>query len=640
MATNQEGKHASFRAISGTSGDYNSDWLAAAIAQGATSTNLNEAIIEWLQIRIPSSNSNINELLQEYAEALGFDSWDDVNEIPSDLYFEFTVKTDNTGTSNSDQFTVPTVASGTYDCVVDWGDDSDDDEITTYNDSAWTHTFSGGAGTYTVRIRGTFKGLKFNNGGDKSKLIDISQWGIFNSGNQTFAFYGCDNLDITATDPMDLTGVTTIVGTFRNCSSLVYNSSINNWDVSGVTSFNSMFNSCSLFNQSLNGWNTASLTDLGSAFNNAGSLNQSFSNWDTSGVTNMNFTFNNTSMDQDLSNWDFSSVTTATSFLNNTTLSTANYNALLISIEGQAVQSGVTFSGGNATYSGADAAEARFNLVNTSSWTITDGGSVSSFEFDVKTDNTGVSSSNQFTYPTQTVSYDCLVEWGDGTADRIDDSAAAEWTHTYSVAGTYSIKITGNCSRIRFDNGGDKDKILDISRWSDELQFSSSGHFYGCSNLTVSATETKSLGTFAGNSMFRNCTSLTSIPNLNSWDVSSVSSFNSMFRSTALDQDLSSWDTSGAGTFNDMFRDNTAFDQDIGSWDVTGVTSATNMFNGATLSTANYDALLVGWEGQAVQNNVTFHGGNSTYTGAGAGGTARAALIADHTWTITDGGAV
>jgi hypothetical protein len=59
------------------------------------------------------------------------------------------------------------------------------------------------------------------------------------------------------------------------------------------------------------------------------------------------------------------------------------------------------------------------------------------------------------------------------------------------------------------------------------------------------------------------------------------------------------------------------------------------MFTSVTLSTANYDALLIGWEAQAVQNNVVFNGGGSKYS---AGAAARAALIADHSWSITDGG--
>ncbi len=36
--------------------------------------------------------------------------------------FTFTVKSDNAGTSNDDQFTLPLPSAGTYDCVIDWGD--------------------------------------------------------------------------------------------------------------------------------------------------------------------------------------------------------------------------------------------------------------------------------------------------------------------------------------------------------------------------------------------------------------------------------------------------------------------------------------------------------------------------------------
>ena len=48
-------------------------------------------------------------------------------------------------------------------------------------------------------MTGTNGGLKFNNGGDKAKINQISQWGTLDiSGNRSFK--GCANLDVIATD--------------------------------------------------------------------------------------------------------------------------------------------------------------------------------------------------------------------------------------------------------------------------------------------------------------------------------------------------------------------------------------------------------------------------------------------------------
>lgn len=129
--------------------------------------------------------------------------------------------------------------------------------------------------------------------------------------------------------------------------------------------------------------------------------------------------------------------------------------------------------------------------------------------------------------------------------------------------------------------------------------------------------------------------------NISSWNVANVTSMAGMFNgASSFNQNIGGWTTTSLQNTSIMFQSATVFNQNLGSWNVTSLTNATNMFNNITLSTTNYDALLVGWESQSVQNNVTFSGGNSTYTSAGAGGTARAALIADHTWTITDGGGV
>jgi len=64
------------------------------------------------------------------------------------------------------------------------------------------------------------------------------------------------------------------------------------------------------------------------------------------------------------------------------------------------------------------------------------------------------------------------------------------------------------------------------------------------------------------------------------------------------------------------------------------------MFEGVTLSTANYNNLLIGWNSlPTLQNGVDFHAGNSKYTSGGAAETAHLALISPpNNWTITDGG--
>jgi len=97
-----------------------------------------------------------------------------------------------------------------------------------------------------------------------------------------------------------------------------------------------------------------------------------------------------------------------------------------------------------------------------------------------------------------------------------------------------------------------------------------------------------------------------------------------------------------------MFSSTLSFDQSL-NWDITSVLDMFNMFHNITLSTTNYDAILIYWEnvldttfpgGAGYTPTISISFGGSQYTGGGAAATARASLINNFNWTITDGGIV
>jgi surface protein len=97
---------------------------------------------------------------------------------------------------------------------------------------------------------------------------------------------------------------------------------------------------------------------------------------------------------------------------------------------------------------------------------------------------------------------------------------------------------------------------------------------------------------------------------------------------------------SSVTTMIGVFANANAFNQNIGSWNVSNVTDMNNIFNGVQLSTANYDAILIGWSTISpnetpLKPNVPFSGGNSNYCNGEA---ARASIISTYGWTITDAG--
>ncbi|WP_257666067.1 BspA family leucine-rich repeat surface protein [Parapedobacter tibetensis] len=301
-----------------------------------------------------------------------------------------------------------------------------------------------------------------------------------------------------------------------------------------------------------------------------------------------------------------------------------------------------------------------------------------------KTDNPGDSEDNQITIPIhQDGGYNFSIAWGDGNQTTWQDGDTPEGlTHTYAAPGTYTVEITGDFPRIFFNGGGDRQKILSIEQWGDIAWSSMEGAFNGASNLMGNATDTPDLSgvtslawMFQGASMFNG--------NIGSWDISGVTNMSGMFTSAnsfnqdigswivsnvtnmdglfvnayAFNQDISSWLVGNVTNMNSMFRNAVEFSQDLsgwnvakvtimqrmffntpafnvnlGNWDVSNVTDMFEMLSNSGLSPENYDATLIGWAGQALQNDVTLGADGLEYCAAAS---ERQSLIDDHGWTIS-----
>lgn len=204
-----------------------------------------------------------------------------------------------------------------------------------------------------------------------------------------------------------------------------------------------------------------------------------------------------------------------------------------------------------------------------------------------KTDNPGISDDNQIAIPTFPGEvYDYSVDWGDGA---LDTNVTGDITHTYAAPGTYQVSITGVFPRIYFNYDGlpsnekDRNKIISVDQWGDQVWTSMENAFNGCTNLDVTATDTPDLSNvLSSQGMFYLCSSLVGNSSFNSWDVGNIENFVAMFRgATLFNQNLGSWDVSNATDLALMFSDAINFNQPIGAWNVGKVTNMDSLFKGA-----------------------------------------------------------
>ncbi len=227
------------------------------------------------------------------------------------------------------------------------------------------------------------------------------------------------------------------------------------------------------------------------------------------------------------------------------------------------------------------------------------------------------------------------VAWGDGSSDTITSDTDPAMDHTYASGGTYDIALNGTIGEWNTGTTTDRTKVTDVKQWG--VNFTA-GTFENFTNLTSDTAPGHPFVTSLFN-FYGDCSSFDG--DITNWDVSGVSLMNAMFnRASVFNQDISSWDTSSVLSMSGMFNDAFAFNQNLGGWDISSLFSCTFMLTDSGLSTANYDALLIGWAAQApnIQSNVTLSTGpQRTNASLAAYNTLTSAT---YSWNISDGGLI
>ena len=216
----------------------------------------------------------------------------------------------------------------------------------------------------------------------------------------------------------------------------------------------------------------------------------------------------------------------------------------------------------------------------------------------------GSSLSNEFRLVTTgTVNY--TVDWGDATSNTVTTSGT--FLKSYAVGGVYDITISGRINHfVNTANANDRLKYSDIKQWGSSVTGDLNSAFYGCQNMTATATDSPNLTIATSlNRAFSLCLALTT-PDFSGWSTSTITNFNNVFTSsTSFNGNVTTWNTANATTMTSMFDGCSSFNQNLSSWNVGKVTSFVNMFKGCTAMASNNS--IASWNvGSGVTGTQTF----------------------------------
>ncbi|MEQ1746989.1 MAG: BspA family leucine-rich repeat surface protein [Saprospiraceae bacterium] len=537
--------------------------------------------------------------------------------VPTDAFIT-TWKTDNPGTSNSTSITIPTTGGG-YNYEVDWNNDGTYDQ-SGINGSV-THDF-GAAGTYTIRIRGSFPQIYFNNDGDRQKLLDISQWGSIAWASMFCAFWGCSNLNITATDLPNLSGVTNMSTMFRGCTALNGPTNIGSWNTATVTGMSAVFAEASAFNQPIGNWSTAAVTDMAGMFSGASSFNQPIGTWNTAAVNNMNTMFYGASaFNQPIGTWNTAAVNNMSRMF---WLATA-FNEPI-----------GTWNTANVTTMEAMFHQATaFNqpLANWNTAAVTDMRDVfsgaSAFNMPIGNWNTAAATTMRAMFYAATAFNQPIGSW--------NTAAVTDMTDMFSLASSFNQPIgnwsTGAVTTMSFMFYKASAFNQPIGNWNTGAVTTMRYMFFQAGSFNQSIANWNTAAVANMSSMFQQATAFNQP--IGSWNTAAVNTMQNMFSSaTAFNQPISNWNTAAVTDMREMFVAASAFNQPLGTWTLNAAVNLANMLDNCGMDCANYSSTLIGWNNNPATPNGRSLGaiGRKYQSSATA---ARTNLDVTKSWTIT-----
>ena len=339
---------------------------------------------------------------------------------------------------------------------------------------------------------------------------------------------------------------------FWGCSNLRYNAT-DTPDLSQVTDMSHMFQGAALFNGDIGDWDVDNVTDMSNMFAEAAIFNGDIGGWDVSNVADMSNMFANAALfNGNIGDWEDK--------------------------VGQVTDMSFMFQSAFA-----------FNQ-NISQWKVNNVTDMS------------------FMFEAASAFDQNISQW---EVDKVTDmnsmfSGATEFNQ--DIGGWEVGEVTDMSSMFEFALMFDQN----ISQWEVDKVTDMNSMFFDASVFNQNIGGWKVGEVIDMSFMFSGATEFNQ--DISLWEVGNVTDMSFMFSgATEFNQDIGGWDVGEVIDMAEMFFDASQFDQNIGDWDVSKVEDMFDMFFGATLSIANYDALLAGWSMLTLRSDLEFHAGDSQY---------------------------